>query len=530
MNPPNDSIPAEDPASRDRRASTDRRTNRDRRRGADGVHVVIEICQSQIHLAITTPDTRDEKQLLLCRSHQWRRNARTLLTDDGAEELRLALKQIATEERLAGAKATVLLDGELCVSRIAIGSSSAVESRISELSERGQLYLALGAGDKAIASSRYQLDARHEHAVVSVANHRTVDAVVDAAEAAGIELRAVEASATALCAAHLALHPEEQGPALIVQVDENSIDLAVSHRGRLLLEHRETGRTTPTTVLQAIERHHKRLARFCQRQGVEGELESVLLTGDAQFVETVVREGGRSAPLQVSAFGVAGVSTHWNLRDATPGPQHAAVIGGACAAAEMEETLRGPNLLERWIAESRKHIRPMLLRSAAPLAATLLIAAGMWFVNHEMRVENDRLRTAYEAKAPYQARANKLRIDLLKTKSKIDELTKLVDGSHSAPMRELIALVGGCLPNDVWLDQLHLSHGTGLQISGSSYTEGGAYDFVNHLKRAPGLSRVALQETSAGNSSNGPTTRFRVQATLSAPISPPEQAGGVAKR
>lgn len=507
---------SENEPTTDRRASEQRRAAGERRRQADGKRVVIEICRSQLHMAIVAPEGRGDGEILLCRSHQWRVKSTSLLGPGGPEELRIAFKQLAVEERLAGAATTVLLTGDLCVSRVAIGSSNEVDTEINELTERSQLYLALGAGEKAAATDRFQLDARHEHAVMSVANQATVNSVVEAAESAGLELRAVEASTVALCRSHHELHAEDN-PVVLVQLDENGVEIALSHRGRLLLEHRPGGKVKPEKVADLLKQHHSRLVRYCHRQGIAGEqgLSKVYLTGSAELIADAEKNIPSDSSVNFERLNLDSASDRWKIREAPPTGEHAAVLGGAFANEDSQQR-SGPNLLERWIAESRKHIRPMLIRSAVPIAATLLVAAGLWFLNGELNEENNVLQAELDRVSAAELQSKQVRFRLLSIKAKITQLKKLEEVTPHAPLAQFVEYVSGCLPNDVWLEQLQLTDGKTVRINGSSYTDPGPSEFLRHLNQAPGLQQANLEEASNTIGSRGRVTKFRASASFRA--------------
>ena len=64
------------------------------------------------------------------------------------------------------------------------------------------------------------------------------------------------------------------------------------------------------------------------------------------------------------------------------------------------------------------------------------------------------------------------------------------------------------MPDDVWLDRLMIHDGRTASLTGASFTDGGVYDFVSHLKQVPDIFDIALQSTGAGQSPIGPTTNF----------------------
>ena len=70
------------------------------------------------------------------------------------------------------------------------------------------------------------------------------------------------------------------------------------------------------------------------------------------------------------------------------------------------------------------------------------------------------------------------------------------------------------MPDDVWLDRFSVSDSASGNLEGASYTDGGVFDFVNHLEQIPDLKRVALEGTGAKQSPEGPTTSFDLQFAL----------------
>ncbi len=111
----------------------------------------------------------------MTRSIRWRKEANSLHTEQGIVELTEAFRTLVTEERLAGAKVRIALGGEFCVTRVITGPTEDVRREFAELEERSLRYLTLGPGPKALAGNTQQLDARHQHALLAVANQRTLD-------------------------------------------------------------------------------------------------------------------------------------------------------------------------------------------------------------------------------------------------------------------------------------------------------------------------------------------------------------------
>ena len=105
----------------------------------------------------------------------------------------------AAEHRLHNNGVRLALNGEFCVTHVVRDTSDRVRREIAELEERCQHYLALGPGSKALAASIRQVDARHQHALTTICNQKTLDAVVEAAGAAGLKLDCIEPSLVSIC-------------------------------------------------------------------------------------------------------------------------------------------------------------------------------------------------------------------------------------------------------------------------------------------------------------------------------------------
>lgn len=497
------------------RRSGDRRGVGERRRGAEHRRLAIEIGPSTLRVAVTSTDAKDGARVLVTRSLSWRDTRSTPLRDDALERLTAALKQVVGDLRCAGSAATVALSGALCVTRAVSGATAEVERELKQLSERSAQYLALGAGPKCYASSRRALDARHATALLSVANEKTVETVVGAAAAAGIELKGVESAMVALSRAHAVLHPADEDAVLLVHLSDGGVDLGVSVQGRVVLEHRPGGRAGERDIPKILAQHHGRLERYCRRQpGCQGTgLKRVYIAGPVEQVAAAVAGCAALGGLVVAPLDTAGALQTWDLRQGELGPEFGPVLGLATLHGEGPGVPLGPNLLERWILESRRHVRPILMRSSAPLVVVMVVAAALWGYNQRLASGNRALQAEVDALAVTGARFSQLRLDEAASQTKARELTALA-AQVPRNLAELhVAAVAGSLPNDVWLERLAIL-GRDAVVTGASYTEGGVYDFVQHLERAPDFEKVALEGTGVGQSPEGPTTNFELKFSV----------------
>ena len=517
-----------DRANTDRRNPAERRSGKERRRGGEGRQVVLHLCRHELHMGLIVREADGSPELLHTKTIAWREQDEQLPAPEAIQSLTQKLKQLVSSERVSGCPTSLVLNGELCVTRTTAGSSSDVDRALEELEDRGQLYLSLGAGAKTLVASRSNLDARHEQAVVSVACEATIDRVIDAINATGLELRCIEAETVALARAHGALH-EDQDPVLLVQFDGDGFEIVVAHRGQLLLDYRPGGGVRGTELHDVLAEHHARLQRFCQRRLGDYELKvrRVYLAGDPDRVSSAEQALLADGSYQASAFDLSTAANYWQRPCEGMNVQHAILLGRALEEIDAGGDMPAPNLMERWIAESRKHIRPILLRAAAPIAATLLIAASMAILNWRVGMTGDVLQTQISQLQPAHTEYQELRLKLMSERDKLTRLKQLKQGAPEHDLTGVVTAIGSCLPDDVWLSRLTISDFQEVEVAGASYSEGGVYDFVRYLNLAPTLDQVALEGTGVGHTQQGPSTTFQLNFKLAPEPSNPQ---GVASK
>jgi Tfp pilus assembly protein PilN len=97
---------------------------------------------------------------------------------------------------------------------------------------------------------------------------------------------------------------------------------------------------------------------------------------------------------------------------------------------------------------------------------------------------------------------------------KLAQLALLERGLPKPNWGRLLARIAQSMPDDVWLDGLTFQDAKTASVTGSSYADGGVYDFVEYLKQVPDIGEIALQGTGTGHSPTGPTTSFDLQLSL----------------
>jgi hypothetical protein len=142
------------------------------------------------------------------------------------------------------------------------------------------------------------------------------------------------------------------------------------------------------------------------------------------------------------------------------------------------------------------------------------MALGLSFVNGREQRALSEMQAELDELAVIEARATELRLKLMASQAKLDELRKLAARLPSQLGGGVVARLGTCMPSDVWLSKLELTDQAKVYLYGASYLQSGVYDFVSWLQQAPGIAEVALKRTQPSSSPAGPTTSFELEVTL----------------
>jgi Tfp pilus assembly protein PilN len=501
----------------DRRQSTERRTNADRRRQSEARCAIFEVCRSMLHLALIVREGgSDGNDKVVTRSIRWRNEASSLHTELGQKELTSAFRTLVGEERLASARVRIALGGEFCVTRVVTGPTEDVRREFNDLEERSLRYLTLGPGPKTLAGHTQQLDARHQHALLAVANQRTVDMLIEIAEEVNLKIESIEPSLLALSRSQAHLQNACEEAAILIQLDEEVAELGICHKGRLLLDYRPGGHTNADNVASVVALHLSRLQRYLERYHsyLDAPLRQVYLAGDIAAVARAKAKFDAMGGFETTVLEPGDLDLPWRYANGAPGTDLAATLGTATAIYSESTEQLGPNLIESALAQLRAPLRPILIRTFLPVAAVLLLAAGLGLLRlHQWRTIGG-LRTDLDALAPTCARATELRLKLAAAGAKLHQLNELSKQLPAADWQGVLSRISRSMPEDVWLDRLSVQDGEAAAISGASYSDTGVYDFVGYLKNVPGVADIALESTGVGQSNSGPTTNFELKLSL----------------
>ena len=487
-----------------------------RRKQTQQPTVALGITRTHLLVTIVRPQGGSAPTAVRCREIEWRKSATSLATEAGAAEFTAALKALASEEKLAGCETGICLNEEFCVTRIVTGATDRVRRELTQLEERSSLYLTLGAGPKTHARSLRQIDARHQHALLTVTNKKVLDTILAAAREAGLLVTLVEPVLMALSRCLKRLGRDADRPVMVVNLSPESFELGISYQGQLLLDYRPGGKTSQQGVADIVQRHLARLDRYCQRyfRFASGSLQEIYLCGGAADVERAKQGFTAEKGLHVESLPLGNLEELWQLDATDTSTSFGAPLGTQLSLQNISTEIAGPNFMERIRAETRAPILPGLIRAAWPIAAAVLLSVGLMGVGMHQQMSVAALSAEVKALEPSSDKISQMRMQQIAADKKVLHLTAIQKKLTRPAWHELVAALGHCMPDDVWLEAITVQGDGKMQLTGTAYGEGGIYEFIRYLQQYPALGQVALEQTQPATLSTGPATKFDLNCDL----------------
>jgi len=476
--------------------------------------VSFEICHSTLNLVVMHKPALSRPAEVHRRSIIWRDRSGTLFSQAGTEELTAGFKRLVAEQRLTGQTVRVALSGDFCVTRVLAGTSDRIRYELRQLEERAQLYLTLGPGHKLMAASVRQIDARHQHALLTIANEKTLDVLMHVAATVGLQIELVEPSLVAICRLIGELKHDHSEPILVLDLDEEGTELGISHGGQLLLDYRPGGRIGPAEIAALVQEHRIRLQRYCRRYFpfAEGELRRVLLCGKSDLVEEVHKTLRKSTELTVEKLEIGAHAGQWQFLDQQQSAESIAALG-TCLNPPGGEP-RGPNLLDDLHSRPPTRLLTALAKTFWPIAAALLLAATLFGVNQWKEHQVAEIERRLAALAEQGGKAKQLRLVLTRADLKSEQFQAVAQRISRPPWQRLLDTIATCLPEDVWLERFELTGAGHIEIRGHSLTENGVFEFVSWLEKAEMVDKAAVESTRELRRKDGTVTQFQVECQL----------------
>ena len=475
----------------------------------------IEVSPSRLNLVVA--ETRhDGPPALTTQSSVWRRDAQWLHSDQGREELETALKQLVSQYKLHGVPTYLALGGDYCVTRVVTGTAERVRHELAQLEERSARYLMLGHGPKVIGGSVSHIDARHEHALLTIVNRKTMDVLLQAGAAAKLDLQTVEPALVSLCRLVGHFEGDVEAPVLVINLGEQGVELGITHRGQLLLDYRPAGWRDPSQVATLVEKHLARLQRYCDRyvRFAEGKLHEVYLFGPTESLQEAQAGFRSGSTLSVRELSAAAPVAQWQLADREQFAALSAALGSCLLGNLSDNRYTGPNLMERVKVRRRDVSRGLLVKTFLPAAALLFLAAGFVLAAAWESARCGGLERELATHEVQQQAVKRLQQQIVSDLGKSRQLKQVYQALLNPHWDEMALTIGRCMPDDVWLETFSADEKGRLALTGSSFTDLGIVEFVDWLQKFPALSHVALSGTRTDRLATGPAVRFDVYCEI----------------
>jgi Tfp pilus assembly protein PilN len=180
----------------------------------------------------------------------------------------------------------------------------------------------------------------------------------------------------------------------------------------------------------------------------------------------------------------------------------------------------GPNLLDQLQTATSRSLGYQLCRILWPVAAVVLVAVGLCVANLHEYSKCGELTHQLEQLDAQTAGLRQLRMDIRRADAKIEHLRTIDDGILLPPWNEVLATVGQCMPEGVWLEKVTANGKGVVSLAGNSLDDQSIFQLAHHLEPSPMMSRVVIEQTQAIEGKNGWVTKFDIQLKLD------DQAGG----
>ena len=480
--------------------------------------VAIELSHSDLVYAILDhADTAGGGTRLAWKRLPWRKEATSLSTPEGKKELATALASFVSSEKLIGAPCQFELGGDFCVTRVVAGTNEQVQKELRSLEQRSSHYLSLGTGEKSFSHSTRAIDAKRAQGWMTVTNEKTLQAIVSAANEAGLKMTGIEHSLIALSRAVGRTERDSESPVIIIHLNDRGVDMGVSYQGRLLLDYRPGGIAAKDHLAETIIQHLDRIQRYCSRlfQFSSARITRVILCGESADLEQIQKQFAVRGQLTAETIDPRDVCKEWSCAGVTASDAWLLpLIGSLASTLETADAVDSPDLMEPLRLRNVEPLVPLLLKYGWPVAASILLTIGIYGASFYQNSCAASLETAAKEALKRQELIDSKQMELSATEAKIKYLTK-IESQISRPMwHDFLAQVGGCLPKGVWLESLQVDRDGHVTLHGPSFSEEGIYQFIKQLQGIPAVQHPALEQTRPIQLANGPATVFDVKCVL----------------
>ena len=427
------------------------------------------------------------------------------LTPGGGPLLRDALNTLVERHEMRRGVVAVSLDGDYCVSRIAMGATAEVDRELSMLAVRVPRYLQLGPGEKATGRSRTRLDVNVEYAVTGVVNRQLIEDLYDVLRACDIDITWVEPSLVSLARLIGRSGIAGERPVLIADGTGHQWDVGIACEGRLLLDYRPSSATTEESFRGALKAHLSRLRRFCERhRGIaSGALDRIFLCGSGVKLDRAKETFDDSDDITAAKLHVPQIEDLFEIDASQRDANHVAAVAAVLPLMMGETNEAVPDLLETvrrapdlsWASKTIRYGWPAI-------AASLLLGVSFGLVSGRRLATKSHLGDRQAVQASVAAAQARM-IELAAQRELIGHLQRIDEKSREADWNLMFTRVTQSLPARARLNEFHVESDGQIRLVGTVLEESLVYDLIGDLRKIPDVAQVALQGTSPARESSG---------------------------
>jgi hypothetical protein len=399
------------------------------------------------------------------------------LTASSASILAESLEKLVERHDMRRGKVAVSLDGDFCVTRVAMGTTEEVDHELAMLADRVPRYLQLGPGEKVTGSSRLRIASRVDYAVTGVVNRNLIQMVYDALRSVDIETTWVEPSLVSVSRLVGEAKIGGECPVMIADGTGQQWDVGITCAGRLLLDYRPAAATTEEALRDALDGHISRLRRFCHRHRkiVSGELSQLLLCGSGQKLDRAVETLGDRLGIEANVLQVPDLNLLYQIDEADRDARCVPAIATVLPLLTGVEASDVPDLLTEVRRAPDMPWHRYLLRCGWPAAAALVVLCISFGLVASLRRQAARFAKQREHMETVLQATQARFSQLAAARELTDHLQTVQEKTKEADWIVMFEQITQSLPAVVRLSEIRVESDGGIHLEGLVLDETAVY-------------------------------------------------------
>ena len=410
-------------------------------------------------------------------------------------------------------RVAISLDGDLCVSRVTLGTADHVDSELAKLEDRIPRYLQLGPGEKVTGRFRERLEGQTDYAITTVGNRSTVETIYNLLRKHEVEVEWAESSLVSVARLIGKENDGNANPVLLADGTGLRWDVGIVHAGRLILDYRPAAATTAEAFRSALDGHIPRLRRFCQRHlGIAGdELKQMLVCGTPERTSLAVETFASSNAIDPVEMRIRRNDELYEIDSIHCGPHCVPAVAAVLPLMLNVDLATIPDLLSDVRRAPELPLIGKILQTSWPAIAAVMLLCFGYFAVCGQRSEVASLRKTNKTEA--QVVATQTRIaKLARQRDLLNQFELIQNRCLEADWTLQLDRITQSLPDTAKLNEFRVEKGSSIRIDGTVIDEMTIYEVLEQLRHLPGVSQVALQSTNPEPHSSA--TRFVIGQTL----------------